>query len=120
MREIEPWRRYAIAALLLVALTDACTTQAQAPGGLREAIHASAARSPWCNRLRACTGYLDAIADAFEGAGRDHDLDPWLLAAMAHVESRFRPTAVGRGGELSVMQLHPRWFRNLEMQRSRG
>jgi soluble lytic murein transglycosylase-like protein len=41
------------------------------------------------------------------GAAERHGLDPWLLAAVAKVESDFDPYAVSRAGACGLLQLMP-------------
>lgn len=48
---------------------------------------------------------LDAI---FETAGRQYNISPNLLKAVAKVESNFRPHAVSGAGAQGIMQLMPR------------
>lgn len=56
------------------------------------------------NRWRTAAGqYADVVARAAE----KHDLDPALLAAVAHVESRFNPRAVSPKGAQGILQLMP-------------
>ncbi|HEX6989306.1 MAG TPA: lytic transglycosylase domain-containing protein [Bacillota bacterium] len=39
--------------------------------------------------------------------GARSGVDPWLLAAVIEVESRYRPDAVGSAGEIGLMQILP-------------
>lgn len=39
-----------------------------------------------------------------------NDVDPALVASIVHVESNFKPSAVGGIGERGLMQLHPRYY----------
>jgi hypothetical protein len=55
-----------------------------------------------------CVKRVRGLAGELERAGRTHRVDPWLLAAIAIRESGLNPSAVGRAGEQSIMQLHPR------------
>jgi hypothetical protein len=41
-------------------------------------------------------------------AASRHDLDPFLLAAIAMRESTYNPAAIGRAREAGIVQLHPR------------
>ena len=50
--------------------------------------------------------------DAFRSATRQFNLPPGLLEAIADRESGFDPNAVGKAGELGVMQLLPRYHPN--------
>jgi hypothetical protein len=69
-------------------------------------------------RLAQFARYLVAAADT-------HDLDPWVMAAMAFRESGFNPFAMGAIGELGILQINPgrrdarevrfirdKWYRN--------
>lgn len=72
-------------------------------------VSARAARSrtrpePWDR----CDRRLMFFANAFVRAGHVHDVDPWVLAAMARQESGLNPFAIGPSGEGGVAQLHPR------------
>lgn len=48
-----------------------------------------------------------SLAPALLEAARDHQLDPLLLHAIAHVESRHNPRAVSKAGARGVMQVMP-------------
>jgi soluble lytic murein transglycosylase-like protein len=48
-----------------------------------------------------------ALAPAVDAAARRHNIDPLLLHAIAHVESRHDPKARSRAGALGVMQVMP-------------
>lgn len=61
-------------------------------------------RDPW----ERCDGRLQVFAGYFFDAGRRHEVDPWLLAAMARQESGLNPFASGAIGEGGIAQLHPR------------
>lgn len=67
-----------------------------------------------------CEARLLALAGIFVAAGVIFGVDPWLLAAMAFRESGLNPWAKGEGGELGVLQLHPKRAdtRRLRMFRS--
>jgi hypothetical protein len=59
---------------------------------------------PWSRcRLR-----LEAFARIVSAAAGRHDLDPWLLLAVAVRESGLYPHAEGAAGERGIVQLHPR------------
>jgi hypothetical protein len=45
----------------------------------------------------------------FEQAATEFDLDPALLYAVAHVESRFNPRALSHKGAVGIMQLMPQY-----------
>jgi soluble lytic murein transglycosylase-like protein len=48
-----------------------------------------------------------SLAPALSQAAREHQLDPLLLHAIAHVESRHNPSAVSHAGARGVMQVMP-------------
>jgi soluble lytic murein transglycosylase-like protein len=48
-----------------------------------------------------------SLAPAVTAAARENDIDPLLLHAIAHVESRHRAGAVSRAGARGVMQVMP-------------
>jgi len=48
-----------------------------------------------------------SIAPALNAAARASDIDPLLMHAVAHVESRHNPAAVSRAGARGVMQVMP-------------
>jgi soluble lytic murein transglycosylase-like protein len=48
-----------------------------------------------------------SLAPALAAAARDHDIDPLLLHAIAHVESRHNPQAVSPAGARGLMQVMP-------------
>ncbi len=66
--------------------------------------------APGGGRWARCGARMRAFARLFVEAGAIHEIDPWLLAAMASRESGLNPWAEGGAGELGVMQLHPRGF----------
>jgi soluble lytic murein transglycosylase-like protein len=47
------------------------------------------------------------LAPALTAVAREHQLDPLLLHAIAHVESRHNPKAVSKAGARGVMQVMP-------------
>lgn len=62
-----------------------------------------------CRRApKGCRARLEAFATYFVEAGDAHGVDPWLLAAAALRESGMNPFAVGRAGEVGILQMHPR------------
>jgi soluble lytic murein transglycosylase-like protein len=48
-----------------------------------------------------------ALAPQVDAVARRHDIDPLLLHAVAHVESRHNPGAVSHAGARGVMQVMP-------------
>ncbi len=68
-------------------------------GGLRSAGSPTSAPAPF--------GPDTPYAELFESAGRRHDVDPALLAAVARAESAFDPTAVSPVGAQGLMQFMP-------------
>jgi hypothetical protein len=72
-----------------------------------------------------CEQRLSAFAEYLSSAARRHELDPWLLAAMALKESGLNPFAKGSLGEMGILQINPerrdarevrfmrdQWYRN--------
>jgi len=55
-----------------------------------------------------CAARLRRFAEMIVRAARRHDLDPFLLGALAWRESGLDPAALGRRGEAGLVQLHPR------------
>lgn len=55
-----------------------------------------------------CASRVATFARLIGEASRRHDLDPFLLAAMAVRESGMNPLAAGAAGERGIVQLHPR------------
>lgn len=47
------------------------------------------------------------FADLIAAAAERHELDPWLLAAVAKIESDFDPYAVSHAGACGLLQLMP-------------
>jgi soluble lytic murein transglycosylase len=47
------------------------------------------------------------IARALVRAGREFEIDPWLLLAVAEEETRVRPGARSKRGALGLMQIRP-------------
>lgn len=58
-------------------------------------------------------GPLDAYDPVFEAAGKEWDVDPMLLKAMATQESGGRANAVSKVGAQGLMQIMPDTFRTL-------
>ncbi|MCO5260764.1 MAG: transporter substrate-binding domain-containing protein [Crocinitomicaceae bacterium] len=52
-------------------------------------------------------GQISPYDHYFKAAGKKHDVDWQLLAAIAYQESRFNPTIEGFGGAYSMMQFMP-------------
>ena len=64
--------------------------------------------NPWVQRMLNPIQYQDLITVY----SRRHDLDPFLVAAIMRVESRYQPDAVSSKGARGLMQLMPdtgRW-----------
>jgi len=64
--------------------------------------------TPWVQRMLNPIHYTDLITMY----SRRHDLDPFLVAAIMRVESRYQPDAVSSKGARGLMQLMPdtgRW-----------
>jgi hypothetical protein len=55
-----------------------------------------------------CEGRLRTFARMIGDASATHELDPFLLAAVAMRESGLDPSAAGQAGERGIVQLHPR------------
>ncbi|MCA9604933.1 MAG: transglycosylase SLT domain-containing protein [Myxococcales bacterium] len=55
-----------------------------------------------------CEARLTTFARLIARAARAHDLDPFLLGALAMRESGLDPAALGRRNEAGIVQLHPR------------
>lgn len=55
-----------------------------------------------------CAARIARFAQLIDETARRHDLDPFLLAALAWRESGLDPSALGRRGEAGIVQLHPR------------
>jgi len=62
----------------------------------------------------AITAKADAVENCWSSAGDHYGIDPWLLYAIASVESDHDPSAVNRntnGSEdIGLMQINSRWF----------
>ena len=87
--------RLSIAILVLGSLFMCCDPAHASP--LTEARQAVAALCP--NRME--------LAPAFAKAAKRYDIPPALLVAVARNESNCNPSAVGKGGEVGLMQLRP-------------
>jgi len=55
-----------------------------------------------------CPARVASFARMIGSASLHHDLDPFLLAAVAVRESGMNPLAAGSAGERGIVQLHPR------------
>ena len=84
-------RRTIGAALALVAF--ACAAQAREPSRTLEVPHGVSERQ----------GYIDIVRREASARG----LPPEVAEAVAHVETGFRPDAVGSVGEIGLMQIRP-------------
>ena len=84
---------------------------AAAPVGIAAAVRPAALSG---------TGSLAGVpyADLFARAGAKHGVSPKLLAAVAKVESGYRPDAVSPAGAQGLMQLMPSTARGLGVQNS--
>lgn len=58
-------------------------------------------------------GLRDAIAAAIAGEAERQGIDPWLVYAVAWVESGFDPRSLGRAGERGLMQMLPATARSV-------
>jgi hypothetical protein len=54
-----------------------------------------------------CDRRLTEFAHYLVDVGQAHNLDPWLMAAMAFRESGMNPFAKGAVGELGILQINP-------------
>lgn len=54
-----------------------------------------------------CDRRLSAFAEYLVSSANRHQMDPWLLAAMAFKESGFNPFALGSLGEMGILQINP-------------
>lgn len=62
-----------------------------------------------CRRVRGgCRARVAAFARWMTELSREHDVDPFVLAAIAIRESGLDPFARGSAGEMGIVQLHPR------------
>ena len=53
------------------------------------------------------------ILHAVNKAADKYNFDPNLILAIIEVESNFNVKALGKAGEIGLMQLHPRYFSNI-------
>lgn len=56
----------------------------------------------------------DQLDECFIDAGNRYDIDPNLLKAIAHIESRLDPSASNSVGDKGLMQINPFWFDKLQ------
>lgn len=68
------------------------------------AVWAVAAEPDWYVRLRYPLRYEGVV----RAHARNYDLEPALVAAVIHTESRFRPSITSPAGAVGLMQLLPR------------
>lgn len=59
---------------------------------------------------------IRTVAPALARAARDYGIDPWLLHAVAHVESRHNPVAQSHAGARGLMQVMPATARRFGVQ----
>lgn len=52
--------------------------------------------------------------ECFLDAGKRYNIEPNLLKAIAHIESRFDPSASNSVGDIGLMQINPFWFDKLQ------
>lgn len=87
---------------ILCILSPACSVQCWGPARADEPARVDALQA-----LRVlCPGRL-AMAPAFDRAAERHRVPAGLLVAMARNESTCNPGAIGKGGEVGLMQLRP-------------
>lgn len=89
------------------ATTVAITLDGAAPATGPQATLAMAALPPNREPLGRDGDRIVALAPALSAAARAHALDPLLLHAIAHVESRHNPKAVSPAGARGLMQVMP-------------
>ncbi len=115
---------HALASMGVALAITASTGTAQAPpqdpsvSALRRALDRrmtvwrSGSRSVYVSHCRAyrggCPERTAAFARLIGDVAAAHDVDPFLLAAIAIRESGLDPTAAGAAGERGIVQLHPR------------
>lgn len=87
---------------ILAVLLGSCSVQCWGPARADEPARVDALQA-----LRVlCPGRL-AMAPAFDRAAERHRVPAGLLVAMARNESTCNPGAIGKGGEVGLMQLRP-------------
>jgi soluble lytic murein transglycosylase-like protein len=101
------WGRHAFRALTGSALTLMLgVLLSVAPTPVRAAGMSGAI--PWQDGAQPC----------WEAAGQYHHIDPWLLYAIAYVESRYDPQALGKNTngsrDIGLMQINSTWIPELQ------
>ena len=86
---------------LLHALETRLTVWRSPKGKLVHVQHCRAGRGGCRPRLAVFARWLVDVTS-------EHELDPFLLAAVALRESGLNPLALGGAGEMGIVQLHPR------------
>lgn len=90
----------AMAATTLVDDDAAMDSQHTEDAGRYTAKKPLTINAKMAQRCRASQPHIDSAAER-------HRVDPWLMMAIAWVESGFSPTAVSRAGSRGLMQLQP-------------
>ena len=80
------------------------------------AVWAVAAEPDWYVRLRYPLRYETVI----RAHARNYDLDPALVAAVIHTESRFRPSTRSPAGAVGLMQILPRTAQGIAVRTGGG
>lgn len=62
------------------------------------------------------SGRAEAVVPIVERYARRFELDPLMVLAVIHVESRFEPTAVSNQGAMGLMQLQGATARDIAME----
>jgi len=57
--------------------------------------------------------YMDTIKSAVNKASNKYNVNPNLIMAIMKVESTFNPLAVGKDGEVGLMQLRPKFHKGV-------
>lgn len=90
-----------VALRLARALQKRLTVWRTPSGGMVHVSHCRAVRG-------GCRARIAAFARWMVELSREHDVDPFVLAAIAVRESGLDPFAEGSAGERGIVQLHPR------------
>ncbi len=69
-------------------------------------------------RMQVATPNAMRFAAEFDAAASSYDIDPLLLHAIAHVESRHNPKAVSPAGAMGIMQVMPATARRFGVERA--